>query len=209
MSNNKKSRYNNNQKNKPKNVGNQQNHRYHNIRNSNSQQQNRSNTNQQAFRHCNRTNHQSKNCQACFLLRKAGTYVSRMYRTTSEGQQEEDTKKGPVTQLLNSVVDHQSLFVQLKPFAIVERACKVLVKTTLVKVTKIIKSNTTSYSKAQHSQSHIHSNKKHSVRISPMRSQKVPAYILRLIRSSIILPTGTDFIFFKHRNAMLYFQKGK
>ena len=69
---NNKNRYNNNQNNRYNNSGNQQNNRYNNNRNTSNQQQNRNNTSQQPFRHCNRTNHQSRDCQACFNCGRLG-----------------------------------------------------------------------------------------------------------------------------------------
>ena len=77
---NNSNRYNNNNQNTRYNgSGNQQNNRYNNNRNTANQQQNRSNTNQQPCRHCNRTNHQSRDCQACFNGGRLG-HVSRKCR---------------------------------------------------------------------------------------------------------------------------------
>ena len=61
---NNSNRYNNNQNNRYNNRGNQQNNRDNNNRNTPNQQQNRNNTNQRPYRYCNRTNHQSRDCQA-------------------------------------------------------------------------------------------------------------------------------------------------
>ena len=59
-------RYNNNQSNRYNNTGNPQNNRCNNNCSTLNQQQSRNNTNQQQCGHCNRTNHQPRDCQACF-----------------------------------------------------------------------------------------------------------------------------------------------
>ena len=69
---NNNNKYNNNQNDRYNNSGNQQNNRYNNNRNTPNQQQNRNNTNQQPCRHCSRTNHQYKDCQACFNCGRLG-----------------------------------------------------------------------------------------------------------------------------------------
>ena len=84
-SNNDNNRYNNNQNNRYNNSGNQQNNRYNNNRNTPNQQQNRDNTNQQPCRHCNRTNHQSRDCQACFNCGRLG-HMSRECRAPRQNQ---------------------------------------------------------------------------------------------------------------------------
>ena len=85
-SNNNSNRYNNNnQNNRYDNSGNQQNNRYNNNRNTSNQQQNRNNTNQQPCRHCNRTNHQSRDCQACFNCGRLG-HMSRECRAPRQNQ---------------------------------------------------------------------------------------------------------------------------
>ena len=119
------------------------------------QQQNRNNTNQQPFRHCNRTNHLSRDYQACFNCGRLGhmsrecraprrnqnnrqqnpntnqkpsklaelqsrppcKFVStakyfKLGQSTCQGQHVDDTNEGPLTQLLNSVVDQRSLYEQ-------------------------------------------------------------------------------------------------
>ena len=78
-SSNNNNRYHNNQNNRYNNSGNQQNNRYNNNRKTANQQQNRNNTNQQPCRHCNRTNHQSRDCQACFNCGRLG-HMSRECR---------------------------------------------------------------------------------------------------------------------------------
>ena len=78
-------RYNNNQNNGYNNSGNQQNNRYNNNRNTANQQPNRHNTNQQPCRHCNRTNHQSRDCQACFNCGRLG-HMSRECRAPRQNQ---------------------------------------------------------------------------------------------------------------------------
>ena len=82
---NNNSRYNNNQNNRYNNSGNQQDNRYNNNRNTPNQQQNRNNTNQQPCRHCNRTNHQSRDCQACFNCGRLG-HMSRECRAPRQNQ---------------------------------------------------------------------------------------------------------------------------
>ena len=82
---NNNNRYNNNQNNRYNNSGNQQNNRYNNNRNTPNQQQNRTNTNQQPCRHCNRTNHQSRDCQACFSCGTLG-HMSRECRAPRQNQ---------------------------------------------------------------------------------------------------------------------------
>ena len=67
-SNSNNERYNNNQN----NSSDQQNNTYNNNRNTPNQQQNRNNINQQSCRHCNRTIHQSRDCQACFNCGRLG-----------------------------------------------------------------------------------------------------------------------------------------
>ena len=85
-SNNNSNRYhNNNQTNSCNNSGNQQNNRYNNNPNTPNQQQNRNNTNQQPCRHCNRSNHQSRDCQACFNCGRLG-HVSRECRAPRQNQ---------------------------------------------------------------------------------------------------------------------------
>ena len=84
-SNNDNYRYNNNQNNRYNNSGNQQNNRHNNNRNPPNQQQNRNNTNQQPCRHCNRTNHQSRDCQACFNCGRLG-HISRECRAPRQNQ---------------------------------------------------------------------------------------------------------------------------
>ena len=85
-SNNNSNRYNSNNQNKRyNNSGNQQNNRYNNNRNTPNQQQNRNNTNQQPCRHCNRTYHQSRDCQACFNCGRLG-HMSRECRTPRQKQ---------------------------------------------------------------------------------------------------------------------------
>ena len=84
-SNNDNNRYNNNQNNRYNTSGNQQNNRCNNIRNTPNQQQNRNNTNQQPCRHCNRTNHQSRDCQACFNCGRLG-HMSRECRAPRQNQ---------------------------------------------------------------------------------------------------------------------------
>ena len=85
-SNNNSNRYNNNnQNNRYNNSGNQQDNRYNNNRNTPNQQQNRNNTNQQPCRHCNRTNHQSRDCQACFNCGRLG-HMSRECRAPRQNQ---------------------------------------------------------------------------------------------------------------------------
>ena len=84
-SNNDNNRYNNNQNNRYNNSGNQQNNRYNNNRSTSNQQQNRNNSNQQPCRHCNRTNHQSRDCQACFNCGRLG-HMSRECRTPRQNQ---------------------------------------------------------------------------------------------------------------------------
>ena len=78
-------KYNNNQNNGYNNSGNQQNNRYNNNRNTANQQPNRNNTNQQPCRHCNRTNHQSRDCQACFNCGRLG-HMSRECRAPRQNQ---------------------------------------------------------------------------------------------------------------------------
>ena len=78
-------RYNNNQNNGYNNSGNQQNNRYNNNRNTANQQPNRNNTNQQPCSHCNRTNHQSRDCQACFNCGRLG-HMSRECRAPRQNQ---------------------------------------------------------------------------------------------------------------------------
>ena len=86
FSNNNSSRYNNNnQNNRYNNSGNQQNNRYNNNRNTPHQQQNRNNTNQPPCRHCNRTIHQSRDCQACFNCGRIG-HMSRECRAPRQNQ---------------------------------------------------------------------------------------------------------------------------
>ena len=63
---NKNNGYNKNPINRYSSSGNQQNNRYNNNSNTSNQQQNRSDKNQQPFRHCNRTNHQSKEMSSLF-----------------------------------------------------------------------------------------------------------------------------------------------
>ena len=82
---NNNNRYNNNQNNRYNNRGNQQDNRYNNNRNTPNQQQNRNNTNQQPCRHCNRTNHQSRDCQACFNCGRMG-HMSRECRAPRQNQ---------------------------------------------------------------------------------------------------------------------------
>ena len=76
---------NSNNNNRYNNSGNQQNNRYNNNRNTSNQQQNRNNTNQQPCRHCNRTNHQSRDCQACFNCGRLG-HMSRECRAPRQNQ---------------------------------------------------------------------------------------------------------------------------
>ena len=75
----------NNQNNRYNNSGNQQNNRYNNKRNTANQQQNRNSTNQQPCRYCNRTNHQSRDCQVCFNCRRLG-HMSRECRAPRQNQ---------------------------------------------------------------------------------------------------------------------------
>ena len=82
---NNNNRYNNNQNNRYNNSGNQQNNKDNNNRNTSNQQQNRNNTNQQPCRHCNRTNHQSRDCQACFNCGRLGL-MSRECRAPRQNQ---------------------------------------------------------------------------------------------------------------------------
>ena len=84
-SNNNSNRYNNNQNNRYNNSGSQQDNRYNNNRNTSNQQQTRNNTNQQPCRHCNRTNHQSRDCQACFNCGRLG-HMSRECRAPRQNQ---------------------------------------------------------------------------------------------------------------------------
>ena len=84
-SNNNSNRYNNNIQNRYDNSSNQQNNRYNNNRNTPNQQQNRNNTNQQPCRHCNRTNHQFRDCQACFNCGRLG-HMSRECRAPRQNQ---------------------------------------------------------------------------------------------------------------------------
>ena len=85
-SNNNSNRYNNNnQNNRYNNSGSQQDNRYNNNRNTSNQQQTRNNTNQQPCRHCNRPNHQSRDCQACFNCGRLGR-MSRECRAPRQNQ---------------------------------------------------------------------------------------------------------------------------
>ena len=63
---NNNNRYNDNRNKKYNNRASQQNNRYNKNGSTPNQQQNRNNTNQQPCRHCNITNHQSRDFQACF-----------------------------------------------------------------------------------------------------------------------------------------------
>ena len=78
-------RNNNNQKNRYSKSGNQQNNRYNNDRNTPNQQQNRNNRKRQTCRHYNKTNHQSKDCQACFNCGRLG-HKSHKGRTPPQSQ---------------------------------------------------------------------------------------------------------------------------
>ena len=82
---NNNNRYNSNQNNRNNSSGNQQNNKCNKIRNTRNQQQNRKNTNQQPCRHCNRTNHQSRDCQACFNCGRLG-HISREGRSPRQNQ---------------------------------------------------------------------------------------------------------------------------
>ena len=82
---NNNNRYNNNQSNRYNNGGSQQNNRYNNNTNTPNQQQNRNNTNQLSCRHCNRTNHQSRDCQVCFNCGRLG-HMSRECRAPRQNQ---------------------------------------------------------------------------------------------------------------------------
>ena len=78
-------RHNNNQNNTYNNSGNQEKNRYNNNHNTPNQQQNRNRINQQPCRHCNRTNHQSRDCQACFNSGRLG-HMSRECRAPRQNQ---------------------------------------------------------------------------------------------------------------------------
>ena len=82
---NNNNRYNNNQNNRYNNSGSQQDNRYNNNRNTSNRQQTRNNTKQQPCRHCNRTNHQSRDCQACFNCGRLG-HLSRECRAPRQNQ---------------------------------------------------------------------------------------------------------------------------
>ena len=82
---------NNNQNTRYNGSGNQQNNRYNNNRNTANQQQNRSNTNQQPCRHCNRTNHQSRDCQVCFNCGRLG-HMSRKCRAPRQNHDNRQQK---------------------------------------------------------------------------------------------------------------------
>ena len=41
------------------------------------------------------------------------TKCFKLYHSTTQGQHVDDTNNGPLTQLLNSVVDHRNLYVQI------------------------------------------------------------------------------------------------
>ena len=85
-SNNNSNRYHNNNQNKRyNNSGNRQNNRLTNNRNTSNQQQNRNNTNQPPCGHCNRTNHQSRDCRACFNCGRLG-HMSRECRAPRQIQ---------------------------------------------------------------------------------------------------------------------------
>ena len=81
----------NNNNNRYNNSGNQQNNRNNNNRNTPNQQQNRNNTNKQPCRHCNRTNHQSRDCQACFNCGRMG-HMSRECRVPRQNQKNRQQK---------------------------------------------------------------------------------------------------------------------
>ena len=85
-SNNSNNRYNNIDQNKRYNSsGNQQNNRYNSNRITPNQQQNRNNISQQICRHCNRTDHQSRDCRACFNCGRLG-HMSRKCRAPQQNQ---------------------------------------------------------------------------------------------------------------------------
>ena len=84
-SNNNNNRYNNNSNNSYNNSGDQQSNRYNNNRNTPNQQQNRNNTNKQPCRHCNRTNHQSRDSQESFNCGRLG-HMSRECRAPRQNQ---------------------------------------------------------------------------------------------------------------------------
>ena len=78
-------RYNNNQNKRYNKSGNQQNNRSNINRNTPNHQHNRNNTNQQPCRHCNRTNPQSRDCQAYFDCGRLG-HMSRKRRAPRQNQ---------------------------------------------------------------------------------------------------------------------------
>ena len=124
---------------KNSNGGRNTNNRHNNWRGSNRQitNSNQPNDNKNSSKgpckHCKSDNHASNECKACFKCGKIGhfrndakaTQQFKLKASTPEGQQaDRDTSPGPQVQTLNSVVDHWSVFIQIKIFdCIIEAIC--------------------------------------------------------------------------------------